>query len=296
MQDKKQIYYKYFEDNILPVIKPFEDYRKRTVIKLILSSVMFFFIGVIFAGLFIYNALNQLFNPLLLPVLLFFMYVFILKSIVDAILCGKEYQKKLVNEVLPLFLKPVANFRKWQQGQDVEAIINSKLFPNFDTSEDVLSFFGVYKNVNIIISDTKLTLPVKASVKPDLFKGAVIQLQLAKSVNNHVIFSSEYLKNPYNRIKSGSKEFDSQIFTFVQKTNNLDFINQDLLEVFHKFAQAYSAKSFKMSYKDDVVVIALKQKNPMQFGFLFRSLTNAKNYDDLIERFIVIYDLIDLLS
>lgn len=296
MQDKKQVYYNYFEEVILPIIKPLEDYRKKTVLKLAASSLMFFIVGVIFAGMFVYNAVNHLLNPLLLPVLLFLMYVFILKSIVDAIVRGKEYQKRLVNEVLPLFWKPIANFRKWPAPSDVEAVINSKLFSNFDTREDDLSFFGVYKGVNIIVSDTRLTLPVKASTKPNLFKGTVIQLELQKSINNHVILSSDYIKSSFNRIKFGFRDADSQILLFAKNLNNLDFISEDLWNVIVRFGKSYIAKSFKMSYRDNTVLVALKQKNPMQFGFLFRSLLKAKNYDDLIERFVVIFDLVDILS
>lgn len=296
MQDKKQVYYNYFEENILPVIKTIEDYRKKAVLKLVVSSFMFFVTGVIFAWLFIYNALTNTINPLLLPFLLFFMYVFILKSIVDAILKGKEYQKKLVDEVLPLFWKPVANFRKWPEVPDVEAVINSGLFPNFDTREDNLSFFGVYKGVNIIVSDTRLTLPVKAALKPNLFKGTVIQFEMPKSVNNHVILTTDYINCSYNRIKSNVKEADKQIFMFAKNLRNLDFINQDFWNLLKRFGHTYLAKTFKMSCKDNVVLIALQQKNPMQFGFLFKSLLNPKNYDDLIERFIVIFDLIDILS
>lgn len=296
MQDKKQIYYDYFKENILPVIKPFEDYRRKTVLKLVFSSLMFFIIGAMFAGLFIYNAVNQLVSPLLLPVLLFSMYAFILKSIVDAILMGKEYQKKLLREVLPLFCKPVANFKKWPQDPDVEAVINSKLFSDFDTREDELSIFGVYKGVNIIISDMRLTLPVKASVKPNLFKGTAIQFEMSESIDNHIILTTDYINTRYNRLKSGVKDMDSQIFMFTKNLDNLDFINLEFWNIIKRFGQTYIAKSFKMSYNNNTVFIALKQKNPMQFGFLFRSLLKAKNYDDLIERFIVIFDLIDILS
>ena len=51
-----------------------------------------------------------------------------------------------------------------------------------------------------------------------------------------------------------------------------------------------------MSYRNNTVLIALRQKKPMQFGFLFNSLLIAKNYDELIDRFIAIYDLIDILQ
>lgn len=297
MQDKKQIYYNYFHEHILPVIQPIEAYRKKTLCKLVLFSSLFFIIGVIFAALFIYNAINNIFNPLILPILLFLMYVYILKSIVAAIIVGKEYRKKLVKDVLPLFLPAVANFKPWPKNNDTETVINSKLFSNFDTQEDVASFFGFYKDTNIIISDTRLTLPVKGAVKNNLFKGTTIQLEFSKSINNHLILISknERINNKYKRIKSGIQDFDRQMLMFAKNNNSSDILNKDLWNVIKRFAQNYTAKGFGISYRDNIVFIVIRQKNPMQFGFLFNSLLKAKNYDDLIERFIVIFDLIDLL-
>ena len=67
-------------------------------------------------------------------------------------------------------------------------------------------------------------------------------------------------------------------------------------QVIKRFGEIYTAKGFEFSFKNNVILIAIRQKRPMQFGFIFKSLLNAKNYDDLIERFIVIYDLIDVLN
>lgn len=297
MRDKKILYYKYFEENILPVIHPIENYRKKTVIRLIVFTLLFGITGMVFAVLFIYNAVNSVFNPLILPVLLFLMYVYILKSIVGAIIAGKEYHKKLIKEVLPLFLPAVANFKPWPKNNDTEAVINSKLFANFDTQDDVASFFGFYKDTNIILSDTRLTLPVKGAVKQNLFKGTTIQFELNKSIDNHVILLSknEHVCNKYKRIKSGIIDFDKEMFMFAKNSNGLEFLNRDLWNVIKRMAERYTAKGVGLSYRDNVVFIAIRQKNPMQFGFLFKSLLKAKNYDDLIEKFIVIFDLLDLL-
>jgi len=74
------------------------------------------------------------------------------------------------------------------------------------------------------------------------------------------------------------------------------FINDDFWNVIKKFGEVYTAKSFSLSLKDNVVLIALRQKQPMQFGCIVKSLLRVKNYDELIDKFIVIYDLIDVLN
>ena len=297
MTDKKEIYYKHFEENVLPKILPLEQKRVKIVRRVILNSILFFATGMIFAGLFIYNALHPMFTTLILPILLFLMYVFILKSIINVIVTCIDYQKLLLKEVLPLFLEPIANFKEWPEN-DIDAILNSKLFRNFDDVEEHFRYFGFYKNTSIRIGDTRLILPVKNSTKSYLFRGTTIKLELPKSINNHIILQSKDMPvvNKYKQFNPHVKELNSYLYCFSKKINNIDIINDEFWGKIKKFGEIYTAKSFSLSYLNDTLLIALKQKKPMQFGFLFKSLLKAKNYDELINRFIVIFDLIDFLN
>lgn len=297
MDDKKQIYYQYFQDAVLPVVGQLEVERVKTVRKVVLTSVLFFVTGIIFAMLFVSNALYNFLNPLILPILLFLMYAFIIKSIINVIIAGKDYQKKLAKEVLPLFFEPIAKFRKWPE-KDFDTVLNSKLFNNFDELEENLCIFGFYKNTAIRISDTALTLPVRSSNKSYLFKGTMIKLELPSSINNHVILQSknQHKVNKFKQINPHIDDLNNYLYCFAQNTDNVNFITEAFWRKIKKFGEVYTAKSFSFSYKDNVILIALKQKNPMQFGFLFKSLLKAKNYDELFERFIIVFDLIDLLN
>ncbi len=298
MENKKEIYYKYFEDKILPNIYNLENYRVKLVKKLFISSFLFFIIAVFFAYLFILIFLNSKFNLILYPFTLFLMYVFFIKSIINFILVGKKYQEKLLEEVFPLFLRPVANFKPWPKNSNTEAILDSQLFYNFDTQEDVFSYYGFYNKTGIIFSNTNLTLPVRGINKPNLFKGTIIQLELEKSINNHVILFSknEHKCNYFKQVNPHIQELNQYLYVFAKDTQNISFINDKFWNVLKRFGELYTAKGFELSYRNNTLLIAIRQKRPMQFGFLFRSLLKAKNYDDLIDRFIVIYDLIDLLN
>ena len=298
MEDKKQVYYKYFEENIFPQVQELEILRKNIVKKVILSSVVYFIIGILLASSVLFVSFSAVYKLILVPLILFLMYVCILKSIVNFIIAGKDFQAMLYEKVLPLFLPPFANFKKWPKNHNTDVIIDSKLFHNFDTQEDVSSFFGFYNRTNIIISDSRLKMPVKGINKPDLFKGTLIQLELEKSIENHVIMFSKNEKkfNNYKQINPHIDEMNKYLYVFVQNNKKLDFISPKFWETVKKFGELFTAKGFELSYKDNIVLIALRQKKPMLFGFLFRSLLKAKNYDDLIERFIVIFDLVDILN
>ena len=100
MNGKKELYYKYFEDKILVNLKSAENYRLGLLRKACLSSLFFFLAGSVFAYIFIILVLQDVFNPFLFPFILFCMYAFIIKGIINFILAGKAYQEKLQSEVI----------------------------------------------------------------------------------------------------------------------------------------------------------------------------------------------------
>ena len=296
---KKEVYYIHFEQNILPQMRKHEEYRLNTVKKIILSSILMFLAGILFAILFVYFSFkNNNLIVLMLPFFLFFMYAFFIKSIVNAIYEGKKYQEWLVETVLPYFFEPVANFKFWPKNHDIESIINSQLFENFDTQEDVSAIFGIYQNSNIIISNTKLTLPVRGAAKTNLFKGTIIQIELPQKIDNHIILISKNLKkaNRFKQFNPHITELNKYMYSFAKNNNNTDIISEKLWKIIKNIGELYIAKSFAFSYNKDVLIIALEQRRPWEFGYIFKSLLKAKNYDELIERFTVIFDLIDLIN
>lgn len=297
MQDKKQIYYDYFQQKIFSEVQSFEIYRKKLLFKSLTVSIFLFLAGIVFAVSFIFLLYSNVISPIILPFLLFFMYVSFLKSITTIIYNNRRFKDYLSEKLFPLFLTPIANFKKWPKNQNTETILNSKLFANFDTQEDNYSYFGVYNNANIILSDTKLTLPIKASIKPALFKGIMVQLELPKYVSNHIILISknEHKCNNYKNIKVNIKDLEDYLNVFAKNKNLGGIVSQEFWNVIKKIGSLYCADGFLMSVQDNILLIAMRRKNPLRFGSLFESLLNAKNYDELIERFTVIYEMIDIL-
>lgn len=298
MNSKKDLYYKYFEENILSQVRELEFQRVDLIKKVIISSVIYFLGGIGLAACLFFIKFAIIYKFILVPLILFLMYACIIKSIVNFVIAGKDFQILLYEKVFPLFLVPFANFKKWPKNHNTDVIIDSKLFKNFDTQEDVASFFGFYNHTNIIVSDSRLKMPVKGINKPDLFKGTLIQLELEKSINNHVVMFSKNEKkfNHFKQINPHIDDMNKYLYVFAKNNNNLDFISLEFWNTVKRFGELYTAKGFELSYKDNIVLIAIRQKRPMLFGFLFRSLLKAKNYDDLIERFIVIFDLVDILN
>ena len=290
---KKEVYYKYFEEKLLPIFYSFEQERIKKVRKVLISSILMFLAGILSAFLFIYFSLKNSSTLFLLPIFLYLMYFFFIKSIINVMWTGKQYQKWLVEKVLPYFFEPVANFKFWFKNNDTKSILESEIFGDFDIQDDKACIFGVYSNTNIIISNTELKIPVNRII----FKGTTIQLELPKSINNHIILMSknERKHNNYKQFNPNIDELNKFMYAFVKNGNNLEIISEDFWKITKRFGELYTAKGLSISYKNDIFIIGMRQKFPWQFGFLFKSLLKAKNYDDLIERFVVIYDLVDYL-
>ena len=293
----KSQYYQYFND-CLDVIKHFEKYRKKVLVKAILLSFLFFLCAMAIVYVLSIMILHSSYNPILFPILLFCLYACLLKAITTIILTDRQYQQKFNEEILPLILHPVANFKNWPKNQNTEEIIDTKLFQNFDTQEDVSCVFGYYKSSSITISDTKLTLPVRAASKPDIFKGIIIQIELQKNINNHIILISKNLKVnfKYPRLKININNFEEYLSAFAKNNSDNDFICEEFFEIMKKFALAYCAKSFGFSYRNNTIITSMEQRKAMPFGYLFKSVLNLKNYDEFIEKLIVIYDLVDFMT
>lgn len=291
---KKKIYYKYFEENILPVIYQFEDHRLKMLRNMILISAFSLIAGILFAVSFVYIALKHNAFIIMLPIFLFLMYACFIKSIVNIMLTGREYQNWLLQTVLPYFFQPVANFKFWPKNENTEIFISSKILGNFETRDDLTSIFGIYGNTNITMSNTELKIPVNRIV----FKGTTIQLEFPKSINNHIIIISKNAKkiNRYKQVNPHIDDMNKYLYVFAKNKNNLNIINEDFWRILKRFGELYTAKKLGFSFNNKTVFICLEQKRPWLFGFLFKSLLSAKNYDDLIERFIVIYDLIDYIN
>ena len=80
MQDKKQIYYDYFQQKIFSEVQSFEIYRKKLLFKSLIVSIFLFLAGIVFAVSFIFLLYSNVISPIILPFLLSLCYSFQFES------------------------------------------------------------------------------------------------------------------------------------------------------------------------------------------------------------------------
>lgn len=109
----------------------------------------------------------------------------------------KEYKTSLKENYLDKVLQVFGDI-KWEENRELisnNELERSGLFPPFAERHQDDSFVGVYKGVNFIISETKLTLLEKGkadlvSTKP-FFKGCIILFDMNKKVRNRTIVATK---------------------------------------------------------------------------------------------------------
>ena len=190
----KEIYNKLFDTDILPFLENIEKRRIKTLTTTCTYAIINIIMGISFAFLFLkYNSLN----PFILTFFLIGMNFFVINAITTIVAKNRYFQTYLYNEILPLYLKPIANFVSWPKNQNTENLIKAGIFGNFDMQDDETCYFGHYNKTNILISNTRLTLPSNGLDNRNLFKGTIIQLELEQK-NISISFIVETYGNMYN--------------------------------------------------------------------------------------------------
>lgn len=294
-----EIYSDYFKDKILPYIKPYEKKRRKNIFRVILFSCLFLILGIAAAYGFFYLFLHSLYNSVIWTVVLFLIYGLFFRSIIYHVEVSKEFEDELSENLLKPFLKPMANFMPWPHNHNKESIIDSEIFPNFVIQDDAKSFFGFYNKTNIMITDTSLS-SVTAFDKRDLFKGAVIQLELEKSINNHIIIQPVGMRKPLGfklmNLQNNAYANFAEVYSKNQDAD-ITFVDEEFLRLLEYVAMAYSAYTLRMSIKDNIVVISIPSKKKVFYiAGMFKSLIDIRTYDEIINKFISVFNIVDKLN
>ena len=282
----QEIYDDFFKKEILQNLNILEKKRIKKLISTLALACTYFVIGIIFAySFFRYNYAN----PIILTIFLLGMNFFIINALTVITYNNRNFQTELYKEILPLFLKPVANFVLWPKNQNTESILKSGIFRSFDTQDDESCYFGHYNKTNIVISKTELRLPSNGLENRNIFKGTIIQLELTKNTTQNVIICSKNETVPSKLNKTLQQNF-------VIHCNNPELTNPKIYKALAEITLLYLADGIFYSSQNNTIIIALREKQKNRIGNLFKSVKNQKNYDKLTQKFIAIFNLVDLLN
>ena len=194
-QNYRNLFYKKFESDILPIFKLLEPRRKKALIKFwVIFTPMALMCIVTFIHMFLYpedTFFHQVFEPVLIMI-----YVI---GMVVASFIEYDFTSTLKSKYVPKLLKAIGDIEWNKKGFTNQELEKSELFPLFldKTSDDCFS--GIYKGSKFTIDELSLSGEGGGTV----FKGVVIAIDSNKKTPNKTIIT------------------DKNIFT--AKNNNLQF-------------------------------------------------------------------------
>ena len=295
----EQLFFRYqeeFQNSILRLVEPFEKKRIKAIFKMFFFSLFFVSVGVILVVFFFYLFLHSIFNTFLWTIILFVIYAFLFRGIFYHVEVVRDFEVEFSKYILKYFLKPVANFKPWPLNYNKESIIDSGIFPNFVVQEDLESYFGFYNKTNVMITDTSLGT-VTPMDKHDLFKGIILQFEFEKKLAEHLIIKPSNALKPIGYVKLDTR-YDNYFSVFSKdKNEDINFIDDEFFELVKNLVLVFGALSFSMSISNNIVVVGLPTKTKaFQFRCMFKSLKDIKTYDELIKKFIAVFNLVDKLK
>lgn len=224
------------------------------------------------------------------------------------------YKKKSKARVMPEFIKYFGDFSyHYQSYIDDDTLIQSKLFKDYNhhTGDDF--FIGSYKDVQMIISEEKLT---RISTNNEgrahtwlVFKGIAISLAMNKNFNGQtVVFKDWGIFNALHKLEnlgSGLKKISLEDSIFekefeVYGTDQLEaryLLTTAFMERMLKVRDAYKANKIEFSFFNNNLLIAIESyKDMFESTSLFHSTTERKRIDETFEQFASVMGIIDILK
>lgn len=295
VEDFRKIYNDYFNIKFLSVAVDYEKKRKNILIKIVFFSLLFLILAVATAVVFLYLLFHGFYNQIIYALLLLFIYALLFRSLIYHLEVSREFENDLNENLLKYFLEPIANFKPWPHNHNIENIIDSEIFPNFVVQDDVKSYFGFYSRTGITITDTSLNI-VTPMDRRALFKGAVVQLEMEKNINNHIIIQPFNCRKPNGFVKIPFENKYVSVFA-KNKEINISFIDNELIQIFENLAQAFHAPTMRISIKNSIVVVSLPTKSSVfKLAGTYKPLTDIRAYDEILNKFISIFRLTEKIT
>lgn len=235
---------------------------------------------------------------------LFLIVPFILYSILKHNLADK------FNRVVMRHLCSVFGDLKWKKNnKNSNDILYEKalVIPHYDESEHDDYFYGNYKNVEIIIDESKYQKRYRDSKGrtryETIFQGLVIQYSFNKKFESHTIVKNDALFHISPAAYLRHTELEDVVFE-----KKYDVFTNDEIDARYILTTAFmerlnnlsvSFKNSKMicSFYDNALIISFDTRKDMfAMGSLFQSVLNVEQYYIIFDEFYSILRIVDVLN
>lgn len=310
-----------FVNEILEKLKPFEEeraaVRKKCIVFSLCFAVAFILSAIVFILLLIVGVSKEFES--LLAIYLGADGFLLLWLLSTPFATAKSFENRIKSRIMPIVLSSLQNFH-WNEKSRIktEQIQEFKMFSEIHFRADDDSFWGEYKNIEIDLCETKLTL--KDGILPS-FSGVLIFFKQDSPFTKVPVVIKKQKSNPYldtmlhmrvvelnkiskycfpdmERVRLEDVEFEKKFDVFSQdQIEARCLLTTGFIDRFDNIAFAFGSKQIEASFVENKAMIVVStNKDLFQIGNMFKPVFDFNQYKTMVEEFISILELIDELK
>ena len=304
-QEIRKSFYNNFNKNVLPILKKFENKRRKIkrnlLIFMLLVNVPILFI--IFKIIFDKTADLGLknFAPIILFLLIFAICLY-------SFAFTKAWFENLIKkEVMPIFCtcfsnlrwETIANFRGICLAVSNDTIKETNLIPDFEKISYGDCFNGEHNRVKFSIEEG-MALDNSGRNSRIVFIGAIVTIEMNKNFNGNTIIQSDSTRHV-----SPSKNLHHTILEDIEYEKKFDVFTDDdvearylittsFMERIKSIQLAFKVKNVSVAFYQDKIFIALHAgRDLFSLGSLLKDVCATEQFDKMLEEILSIIKLID---
>lgn len=313
-QEYRKKFHQYYYDNILPLLKKYENSRKSDLSKYRIFQ-SFAVISVL--AMIVLVAFFILTNPqvplqenisVIVTVVSSVVMLFIFLGLGGNIIV--DFNIKVKEGIIGSFLAFFGDFKRYSGKKfSVEEIVSHRLFDKVDVSCcgcDSDFFEGTYKNIKVTISEALLLKDAGNNASVPVFDGVLIKIKLNKNFETHTIIIENSLSSTVagtfltniEKIELEDPEFNQMFQVYSNDQIESRYIlTAAFMERFKNLKDIYKTKNIRASFIKNSMLIAIPcKKNMFEIGDFRRPITDTGEIQELFEEFMAVLSIVDLLK
>lgn len=215
----------------------------------------------------------------------------------------KNFENKIKEQIMPSVCRCFGDFT-WRPNYEWHrTFVDSGVIKNYTRVDVDDVFIGSYKSVGIKVIEAMYETG-SGRYRQTVFDGVIVKLDMNKNFKGHTILTDDKLfhNSPVRHLKRTELEdveFEKKYDVFTDDPIEARYIlTPALMEKIKKIKVAIYCKELKCAfYQNNLIIsIATGDKDLFSIGSLVRPVADPEQFKELMEQFVSILELIDILE
>jgi hypothetical protein len=297
---------KHFQEKTLPKLEVFEGERKKRRFWLVFAVIAAIVLTAVLSWVLIYYNFD-LSESIGEGVCL--VYLLIWAPALYLCACSKkDFENKLKTKCLNSLIKAFGDDFWWGTKANIQeyTIENSRLFDRFDSISYDDNFTGTYKDVKVDISEVKMTRTEDIGEHErtvTVFDGLLVSFDMNKNFTGQTVIIRDRLLFGGSHQGLEKAAMEDPAFEKIYDVYSDDqiesryLITPAFIERYMNIRSVFKTDDVKCSFNNNKILLAIGAgKDFFSIGSLWKPVTDTKQFQTLLEEFIAVLSLVDILK